>query len=126
MLGTPISTTGFVLDGDQPALNFQVDQSALEGTTLTFTVELSTATTVPVIFDIEYDNGSTQGALDFDATNVGPFFIAAGNATATVTVDTIDDVELEGAESFIIRVANPVNAVPGVDFEASGTIFDND
>jgi hypothetical protein len=126
LLGTPASTTGFVLDGDQPALNFQVDQSGTEGSTLTFTVELSTTTTVPVFFDIQYDNGSTQGALDFDVTNVGPFFIAAGNTTATVTVDTIDDVELEGAESFIIRVANPVNALPGVDFEASGTIIDND
>jgi hypothetical protein len=125
-LGAPTFTTGYVLDGDQPELNFQADQVAVEGGTLTFVVELSTVTTVPVFFDVEYDNGSTQGAGDFDASNVGPFSIAAGSTTATVTVGTVDDAVLEGVESFIIRVANPVNAVQGAGFEASGTINDND
>lgn len=126
VLGAPTFTTGYVLDGDQPELTFQADQAVTEGGTMTFTVDLSTATTVPVFFDIEYDNGSTQGAGDFDASNIGPFSIAAGSTTATVTVGTVNDGVLEGVESFIIRVANPTNAILGADFEASGTIFDDD
>ena len=126
VLGAPTFTCGYVLDGDQPELSFQMDQSGSEGDNLTFTVELSHATTVPVTFDIEYDDGSTQGAGDFDGSNVGPFSIAAGNTTATVVVGTVEDGTLEGMESFIIRVANPVNAVLGVGFEASGGIVDDD
>jgi hypothetical protein len=125
-VGAPSFTTGYVLDGDQPELSFQLDQSAAEGGTLTFTAQLSQATTVPVEFSIEYDNGSTQGAADFDAGNTGPFTIPAGGTTASVTVDTVDDAVLEGVESFIIRIAGPVNAVLGAGFEASGTIIDND
>lgn len=125
-VGTPSFTTGYVLDGDQPELSFQLDQTGVEGDVLTFTVQLSQATTVPVSFNIEYDNGSTQGAGDFDAGNTGPFTIAVGATTATVTVNTVDDAVLEGVETFIIRVADPVNAVLGAGFEAAGTIGDND
>jgi len=126
LLGTPNFTTGYVLDGDQPELSFLADEGTVEGGTLTFTVQLDVVTPVPVSFDIEYDNGSTQGASDFDASNTGPFTIAGGNASTTVTVNTVNDGILEGVESFIIRIANPVNAVQGADFEASGTIVDND
>jgi hypothetical protein len=126
VIGTPSFTTGYVLDADQPELSFTMGQTAVEGGDLTFTVQLSQVTPVPVSFEVQYDNGSTQGAVDFVSTNVGPFTINPGNATTTVTVATVDDADLEGVESFIIRVANPVNAILGNDFEASGTIIDND
>ncbi len=126
VLGAPMVTTGYVLDADQPLINFTANQSGLEGGTLTFTVDLDRLTTVPVTFDIQYDNGSTQGAADFDMTNVGPFTIPAGTLSVDVTVDTVEDGAVEGVESFIIRIANPDNAVNGVQFEAAGTIVDDD
>ena len=126
VLGSPLVTTGFVLDADQPQINFTANQSGLEGGTLTFIADLDRLTTVPVTFDIEYDNGSTQGAADFDVTNVGPFTIPAGTLSVDVTVDTVEDGAVEGVESFIIRIANPDNALPGAQFEAAGTIVDDD
>jgi Calx-beta domain len=127
VIGTPATTTGYVQDGDQPELTIPVGDTGIEGNDLSFTVHLSQPTIVPVFFDLEYDNGSTQGATDFDATNTGPFSMAAGTTDTTIVVVTFDDAEFENQEAFIVRLAaDPVNAVLGDPYEANGVIDDDD
>lgn len=127
VIGTPAATTGFVLDGDQPELTIPAGDTVIEGNDLSFTVHLSQPTIVPVFFALEYDNGSTQGASDFDASNTGPFSMAAGTTDTTITVVTFDDAEFENQEIFIVRLAaDPTNAVLGAPFEANGAIDDDD
>jgi|GEM_PF-5509989 len=122
----PPSTTGYVQDADQPELNIAAAGPVTEGGQITFTVSLSVQTIVPVTFELEYENGSTQGAGDFDATNIGPFTILPGGTNAVILVDTFDDAVHENMEAFIIRVANLANAVPGPGFETTGVINDDD
>ncbi|TFG88873.1 MAG: hypothetical protein E4H17_01640, partial [Gemmatimonadales bacterium] len=127
VIGSPATATGYVLDGDQPELTIPAGDTVVEGSDLHFTVHLDPQTIVPVFFNLEYDNGSTQGAADFDASNIGPFSMAAGTADTTITVPTVGDLDHENQEIFIVRVtADPVNAVRGVPFEANGVIDDDD
>ncbi|MBU8869608.1 MAG: hypothetical protein KOO60_01920 [Gemmatimonadales bacterium] len=127
VIGSPDTATGTVLDGDQPELTIPAGDTVIEGGDLFFTVHLSQQTIVPVFFNLEYDNGSTQGATDFDATNTGQFSMAAGTVDTTITVHTFGDVEHENQEAFIVRLAtDPVNAVLGDPLEANGVIDDDD
>lgn len=127
VLGAPVTETGYVLDADQPALTIPAGDTTTEGGDLFFTVHLSQPTIVPVFFGLEYDDGSTQGATDYDASNVGPFSMMPGTTDTTITVITFDDAEFENQEAFIVRIApDPVNAVRGDPLEANGTIDDDD
>lgn len=127
VLGTNVAEYGYVLDIDQPVMTIPAGDSTTEGGDLDFTVHLDRATIVPVFFGLEYDDGSTQGAPDYDSSGVGPFSMMPGTTDTTITVPTFDDAEFENQEAFIVRITpDPTNAVRGDPLEANGTILDDD
>jgi hypothetical protein len=127
VLGTTTTATGFIQDGDQPALTIPVGDTAVEGADLNFTIHLSAPTIVPVFFGLEFGNGSTQGPDDFLSPGAGPFSMMPGTTDTTITVLTVDDVLFENTEQFVVRLApGPTNAAVGTPVQANGVINDND
>ena len=103
-----------------------------EGQDLEFTVRLSQP--APEALTVEYytfavsgDDAATPGD-DFVAVADGQVQIAAGDDTATVTVQIVDDDMHEGEERFQLRLATPqTNPDLIVDGEtATGVIEDNE
>ena len=81
---------------------------------------------VPVTFDLEFLDGSTQGADDFTAP-IGPWTLPPGTTSVVITVPTVQDLVHENQEIFVARLAaDPVNAVVGAPGEANGVINDDD
>lgn len=127
VLGATTSATGFIQDGDQPALTLPAGDSVTEGGILNFTVHLNPPTIVPVFFDLIFGDGSTQGAVDYLPSSTGPFSMLPGTTDTTITVLTIDDGLFENTEQFVVRVGpTPTNAVVGLPYQANGIIVDND
>jgi len=126
VVGAPASATGHVLDGDQPVLTISAGPAVTEGGTLSFTVQMDRQTIVPVVFDVAFLAGSTQGAEDFTAPT-GPWTLAPGVTSRVITVPTVADAVHENQEILVARLAiDPVNAVVGAPGEANGVIDDDD
>ncbi len=124
--GAAPQATGSVLDGDQPVLTIAAGPAVVEGGTLSFTVSMDRQTIVPVTFDVDFLDGSTQGAADFTAP-AGPWMLAPGTTSVVITVPTVPDAVHENQEILVARLAaGPVNAVVGAPSEANGVIDDDD
>jgi Calx-beta domain/Domain of unknown function (DUF4214) len=70
-------------------------------------------------------NGVASSRCDY-ATSFGTLRFAAGEVTKTISIPLVDDVYVEGAESFSITLSNPVGANLGQNTAATLTIGDND
>lgn len=126
VVGAAPVATGRVQDNDQPVLTITAGPAATEGGTLSFTVSMSRQTIVPVTFDVDFLNGSTQGADDFTAP-IGPWTLTPGATSVIVDVPTVQDSDHENQEILVARLAaGPVNAVLGTPAEANGVIDDDD
>ncbi len=75
--------------------------------------------------DTVNNQGGAYGRCDF-ATVVGTLNFAAGETSKTITVPIIDDVHVEGDETFQVALANAVGATIGTPAAATITIKDND
>lgn len=126
VVGAAPSATGHVLDGDQPVLTIVAGPAATEGGTLSFTVSMDRQTIVPVVFDVAFLDGSTQGAADFTPPS-GPWTLAPGATSVVIQVPTVADAVHENQEILVARLgADPTNAVVGTPGEANGVIDDDD
>lgn len=126
IMGSPLSATGFIVDIDQPELTIPAPALTVEGGDLVFGIHMDRPTAVPVFFSLDWDAGSTQGAGDFVPPTTAQLSMMPGTTDTTVTISTIDDGVFEGPEAFILRLADPINAVLGMPFENTGVINDND
>ncbi|MFY0602133.1 MAG: hypothetical protein JXR03_20830, partial [Cyclobacteriaceae bacterium] len=114
-----------ILDNDVAAVTIE-NISAIEGSGLIFTATLDSdvesAFTVTVNFS---DVSATGGDTDYDSDPVVLNF--AGNAAEMqqFTVNTTDDVDLEGTESFALSMTASSSLIDDSDV-ATGTINDND
>jgi hypothetical protein len=70
-------------------------------------------------------NGVASSRCDY-VTTVGTLRFAAGEATKTIFIPLVDDGYVEGSESFIIKLNNPVGTSLGAISTAAITIADND
>jgi hypothetical protein len=126
VVGAAPSAIGHVLDSDQPVLTIAAGPAVTEGGTLSFTVTMDRQTIVPVVFDVAFLNGSTQGAGDFTAPT-GPWTLAPGVTSVVINVPTVQDAVHENQEILVARLAlDPANAVVGTPGEANGVIDDDD
>jgi hypothetical protein len=94
-----------------------------------FTVRLSQPTITAVSVNYELLDGTAQHGNDFDRVS-GTLVIPASTATTAFTSGRIfvtikGDVVPEGAETFVLRLSNPVNATIA-DGEAIATIGEDD
>jgi hypothetical protein len=60
------------------------------------------------------------------ATTVGTLRFAAGESSKTIFIPVVDDGYVEGAETFTLRLSNPVGTGLGTNSTATITITDND
>ena len=121
-------------DAPIPEVTFAAG-SATEGSPVTFTVTLSTTTSVPVTVrystSVESDDTATlsasaPGGADFVNVNNAAITIQAGSTTGTIPISTTNDTVDEPDETFTVTLGTPTNGTLGTTTAAKGTIADND
>jgi hypothetical protein len=100
------------------------DATATEGSSGAFTVQLSSSSEWSVTVQFATANGTAASGSDF-AAGSGVVTFAPGETIQTVIVNTIDDANYEGNETFVVNLSNAVGGVI-VDGQGVGTIVDND
>lgn len=100
-------------------------QSAPEGASFVFTLARTGDLASPS--SVAYAATGAADAADFAGGVIpsGMISFAAGDASAQVTVRTVDDASIEPDEAFSVTLSNPVGAVLGQP-SASVTIVNND
>lgn len=126
------SGTGTIVDDDdapQPATTVSVGDASLgEGDTgvreLTFTVSLSRPAGSPITVGYATADGTATAGADYEASS-GTVTFANGEQSKPLTVPVTGDLSDEADETFLLRLAEPTNAILG-DAEGVGTIVDDD
>jgi uncharacterized protein (TIGR03437 family) len=92
----------------------------------TFTVSLSTATSLDTTFDIAaQDNTATTANSDYVAKTLTNQLIPAGQKTYTFTVNVNGDTAVEVNETFFVNVTS-VSGATVADGQGQGTILNDD
>ncbi len=115
---------GTIRDDGPPAVSVSVDDSATEGSSMTFTIRLSATTGQQVTVDYATSSGTATSGTDFTAKS-GTLTFAAGTTSQRVSVSTTEDSTDEEDETFTLTLSSPTNATLG-NATARGTINDND
>ena len=101
------------------------DVTVTEGSgSAVFRVSLNTESTEVVTVDYSTFDGTATAGSDYRATG-GTLTFEPGDTRKTVTVPVLDDSDVEGNETFKVRLSDARNATLG-DQEATGTIRDDD
>ena len=113
-------------DESDPELSI-ADASASEAAgTLTFTINSSTVSGLPVTADIALSSGTALLGTDFENLPISTITIPAGAISTTVVVTLTDDLIDEPlTETLTATLSNPINGILN-DAVAIGTIIDND
>jgi hypothetical protein len=101
-----------------------VDDSDLEGNTLTFTVVLSNGTSEPVTVQWATANGTASAGNDYPGAS-GSVVIAPGDLMETISVATTGDSTFEADETFFINLLGATNATI-TDAQGVGVILNED
>lgn len=97
-----------------------------EGTNSVFTISKSGTTASSCSVDYATANGSAVAPGDYSSTSGTKTFTAA-QTSQTVSVTTVNDTNVESAESFTMALSNPTSgATVGTPGSATATINDND
>ncbi|GAB4443898.1 MAG: hypothetical protein OHK0015_44600 [Chloroflexi bacterium OHK40] len=130
---TPVPPTPTSTNTPVPLPELSIgDASVTEGNsgtrTITFTVSLSFAPTLPVSVDWSTVAAGTANAAtpgtDFTAAS-GTVNFAPGDQTETVQVQVVGDLIVEATEIFFVDLANPVGATIATG-RGTGSIVDDD
>jgi hypothetical protein len=120
--GTATSTAPFTVTA-LPALSVS-GVSAIEGTTATFQVTLSAASSQTVTVGYATSDGTAAAGSDYQAGNgtltLSPG-VTAGTIEVALTADSLDELD----ETFVLTLSTPSNATLGTS-SATGTILDDD
>jgi beta-glucanase (GH16 family) len=98
--------------------------SVVEGETVTLTVALNMASTETVTVAYETADGTATSA-DYVPVS-GTLTFTPGEVTQTISVETIDNNDLDGDRTFTVHLSNPVNAGLGAWSVATVTIRDDE
>src|SRR5215467_3012092 len=93
-------------------------------TNAVFTVTLSAASTQPITVGFATADNTATAPGDY-AAQAGTLTFAPGTTTQHVTVGVAGDTTFEADETFLVTLANPVNATVA-DGDAVGTIVNDD
>ena len=103
---TDTLATVTILDAGSLSASLASGASAAEGDEMEFTIELSLPTDMPVLVEWETTDVEGQQAADsngVDYTNAsGTVTIPAGDTSGTFTVSTVEDILVEGDETFTV------------------------
>jgi uncharacterized protein (TIGR03437 family) len=89
-----------------------------------FTVTLSTPSTLTVTVDYATSNGTATAGADYQSTS-GTLTFAPGETTKSIPVPIINDTLDEPSETFFVNLSNASNGTI-LDNQGQGTITDND
>lgn len=92
--------------------------------TLVFTLSISASSNEDVRVDFATQDVTAIAGSDYQSAS-GTAIIAAGDTSTTVAVTVVGDTEVETDETFLLNLANPVNATLAAS-EAVGTIVNDD
>ncbi len=101
------------------------DQTVTEGGAANFTVSLDAPQAAPVTVDFATANGTAVAPGDYTSAT-GTVTFAPGDTSETVTVQTIDDADVEATETFDVNLSNATGNAAILDGLGVGTILDND
>ena len=137
---TKYKDSSLILDKGSLTASIEGTPTVAEGGTATFTVSLSQATDEAVL--VGWATRSAGDTLELWETaepdadysaDSGSVTVAAGDTSATFTVDTTDDTLVENTEYFVVTLENATKGagllpeiVPLGAYFATGTITDND
>ena len=124
---TIVDNLGVVTVNDDDAVpTISVDDvTAAEGGSLTFTATLNATSEKNVTFDWATSNGTAIAPGDYAGGSASGLTIPAGSTSVQFTVNSVDDVLDESAETFGVTLSNPGNATIA-DANGIGTLNDND
>ena len=112
----------------KPTITSVSNASATEGSSLTFTVQLSGSTTQRETYYYSAYNGTAESG-DYAAADEQTVQVSSGNSSFTIQVRTNQDADTDD-ETFYLYVtgqANHPNSAPGSSqYRATGTIRDDD
>lgn len=121
-------TTITIVDNDLPPVISVNDASVTEGNagtaTMTFTVSLSAANSVPVTVQWTSSNGTATAGVDYVGGS-GTLTFDPGQTQKSVSLDVASDLIHETDETIQITLSAPTNASLG-DASGTGTILDDD
>jgi uncharacterized repeat protein (TIGR01451 family) len=116
-------TIGTILDDDRTFLGIS-DAAADEGEPLEFLVTLSAPTALGAAVDWTTADGSARAGEDY-VVAAGRLLFAPFEVSRTIIVETVDDAEFEGEETFWLLLSKPLGAELA-RAEGIGTIRDDD
>ena len=99
--------------------------STEEGTTATVSVALTTAAEQEVRVDYATSDETAVAGSDYAAAS-GTLVFAPGETQQSFDVETLEDSDEEGPETFTLTLSNPVNVELGANAQTTLTIEDND
>ena len=104
------------------------DAAAVEGAAVAFPVSLSEPSVAVVTLTwITEAGGTAQAGADYRAVANGSLTLLPGDTAGTLRVRTLDDGQVEPAETFRVRLTEATNAAMDPKAaSATGTITDND
>lgn len=116
----------FVFTTRPPSVTLSTDKALLEetGEVATVTATLSQVLVSDVTIELSF-GGSAENGVDYTAS-ASSLMIAAGQLTATMTLTSNDDEDIEVNETILVEISSITNAVELTPQSASVTIVDND
>lgn len=125
-IGNPSVHIYTILDNDDPPDVFftweeQIGDESVGTMTVEFQLTIESSKDITVPFNI---TGTATRDVDYSIDGT-PVFIPAGDTTASVLITVIpdtDDDDLEGDETVVLMIQNPVNANKGTPFKHTATI----
>ena len=134
-LGNPESltsrATGTVMAAtatrQQPTLTIDVDPNRFseDAGTVIICVVPSAVSSQRITVHAATADGTATAPGDYDSYS-GTLLLSPQQRRACFTLTLVDDAEVEGDETFTVRLSNPVNATLGTPAVATFTIEDND
>lgn len=117
---------GTIMNDDaMPQLAFSASTFTItEGGTVTITINRNENAAGPVSVSLTTNNGSATNGSDFNDAS-GQLSFADGESVKTITINTMDDDEVEGDENVNLVLSSPSGATLGIS-SAVLTIKDND
>jgi len=120
-----MGTATFALTNTLPTLTLtSPGPTVVEGQAFAFTLTLSPPVQVAVGVPFTL-SGSAQPGTDYTAPP-SPLTIAAGSATGTLIVATVDNAIDQPSRTLTVALGTPFNATLGTGTTSTGTITDND
>ena len=125
-LGSDMRAVITIVDDDSPPTLSVRDAAAVdeESGPLSFVVERTGETSLPVTFSWSTEDGTAEAGSDFTAAS-GTVTIPATSSTAALQVQLLPDLLAENDETLSVTLSNPVGAAIA-DGSANGVILDND